>query len=117
VSDLASAILGSSYKAVAEFPGKGTLRDMLNFGFSYVETEDNMVTHILAYPSVILKILRVMPEAELDPEGEVLGSLFTAKLLSSKKVKENRIVFANEQQTVVLVLITPEPEIESDADV
>ena len=89
-------------KVYAEFSGE--LNDALNFGFSYVESEDHMVSFVLVSPEMALRILREIPETTLDPDQEILGKLWTADLLCSRKVKEDRIMFANEPLSTALTL-------------
>ena len=89
-------------KVFAEFTGG--LNDALNFGFSYVEAEDRMVAYVMVSPRMALRILREIQESILDPEDEILGTLWTAKLVCSIKVKDDRIVFVNEPLSTALML-------------
>lgn len=105
MTDLTHQILNAP-KISAEF--SGSLSDALNFGFSYVESEDHMVSYLLASPKTVQRILREQDESVLDPDQESIGHLWTAKLLCSKKVQESRIIFANESLLTVLLLDTAE---------
>lgn len=101
MNDLICQILAAP-RVMADF--SGNLSDALNFGFSYVESEDNMVAFLVASPNTVLKILREIDEAVLDPDDKALGTLWTAKILCSKKLPENRVIFANESLLTVLLI-------------
>jgi len=89
-------------KTSADF--SGDMADALNFGFSYVESEDHMVAYVLASPSTVLDILRTVEESMLNPDQEIVGDLWTAKLLCSKKVPDSRIIFVNDFLSTALLL-------------
>jgi hypothetical protein len=92
-------------RSVADFAIDAGLNDALNFGFSYIEAEDDaVVAFVMASPDTALRILREIREATLEPEGTFVGRLWTARLLVSKRLRDERIIFANEPLTVILDL-------------
>lgn len=97
-------ILTSKERVHADFPGDGRINDILNFGFSFIESQDHFVEYIVAHPLIIKEILKEIPESKLDPTTESIGKIWTADLLSSKKMRENRIAFSNGGSTAVLFL-------------
>jgi len=103
LSSITHQILNISDRAVVDFPSE-SLGDALNFGFSFVESEDNMVAYVLVSPAMALRILREIKESTLSPNGEILGGLWTSNLIVSSKIRDNRIIFANHGLTVVLVM-------------
>ena len=82
----------------------GDLREALNCGFSYGESEDHMVSYVLGSPVQILQIIRSIEETTLNLEQGFIGDLWTAKMLCSKKVPDNRVIFANESLLTILSL-------------
>ena len=104
LKDIAIRALTSQNRTRMVFPGKGPIQDMVRFGFSFVESEDDMVSYIIAHPSRMKDILCGFSEAELNPENGALGRLWTAELICVRKMKGNQIVFANQSMGVVLVL-------------
>jgi hypothetical protein len=103
-------IVNSKRKIQLVFPGIGTIQDMIRFGFSYVESEDHFVAYILAHPIRMKAILIGFPDAILDPDTESIGNLWTAKLIATKRIKEDQIVFANSDLGVILALNIPNPD-------
>lgn len=99
-------ILQSADRAYADFPGDGSLNDKLSFGFSFIESHDHLVEYIIANSKMMQRILVEIPEAKLNPTQESLGQLWTADLLTSEKIKDNRVVFSNGGSTAVLFLET-----------
>ena len=70
-------ILNSPDKMYSINPGM-TAKEALEFGFSYVETQDHMVRYIAIGPDMLNKIFKEIDEAKKDPAGEKMGSLWTA---------------------------------------
>jgi hypothetical protein len=97
----------SSERTRMSFPGQGTIRDFVQFGVSFVESEDHFVTYVLAHPNVMKNLLCEFQDSILDPDGEILGKLWTADLISTKKLKENQMIFSNQEMSVVLLLDIP----------
>lgn len=109
-------ILNSAYRAYTEVPGGGSVADALNFGFSYVESQDHFVEYVVANPVMMHKILREVSDARLEPDDNKIGKLWTANLVVSRKVKNDRLVFSNGGHTAVLFLDTdPNKSGEQDA--
>ena len=107
--DIAYTVTSSRNKTLLSFPGEGSIQDIVRFGFSYVETEDNFVAYVLAHPKRMKDVLCCFSESELNPSGEVLGHLWTAELIATKRLKENLLVFANPDLSVILFLEIPDP--------
>jgi hypothetical protein len=103
-------IVNSKRKIQLVFPGIGTIQDMIRFGFSYVDSEDHFVAYILAHPIRMKAILIGFPDAILDPDTESIGNLWTAKLIATKRIKVDQIVFANSDLGVILALNIPNPD-------
>jgi len=104
MSDVVYKILGTSEKSYAKYPGASSLQDMINFGFSFVESEDHMVTSVVTNNEMMTRILRESEDAYVEFDGEALGTLLTAKLYVHGNIKGQRIIFANVDYTTVLVL-------------
>jgi hypothetical protein len=104
VKDIAFDVANAKNKTYLSFPGPGTIRDVVSFGVSFVESEDHFVSYILAQPDLMKDILCGFPDSVLDPDAESLGRLLTARLIVTRKFKKNQIVFANEDWGVILVL-------------
>jgi len=103
-SDITYGVLNSINLARMSFPGGDNIDDILNFGFSYIESEDNFVSYVIGNSKVMKRIFGEMPESILEPTKEHLGKLWTASLIFSKKVKDNHIIFSNLDYSTVLVL-------------
>lgn len=92
-------------KSKIRIPFKGeSLKDALSFGFSYLESEDHMVHFIAAGPRMMKRIFAEMPDSVLDPAGDSVGELWTAKLLLSRKLGDRQIIFSNEIFSAVVDL-------------
>ena len=105
-------ILSVGNVASAVYPGIGTLTDIVNFGFAYVESQDSYVTHIAAHPKLMHRVLSEVKDAVLDPNGSSLGKLGTADLMTSRRMHENTIVFSNMDMGIVLSLKIKSDQIE-----
>lgn len=106
-SEIPHKILNSNYRAYTDLPGEGSgVLDALNFGFSYVECQDFIVEYVVANPSMMKAILSKIPDSALDPDDTKIGTLWTADLVVSKKVKDDQLVFSNGGHTAVLFLNT-----------
>lgn len=109
----ATDIIHSDYKVSMDFPGQGTLFDVLSFGFAYVESEDHFVDYVVANRHTAKRIFAEINDSEvsLSPGGGV-GTLWTARLMVSDKLRDRHIVFSNSTLTVVLNLnVDPDREI------
>lgn len=104
MTELEDRILYSENKAYADFPGEGTLNDKLNFGFSFVECQDHFVEYVVANPKMMTKILREIEDSAVDPGDGTIGKLWTASLVVSKKMRDEKLVFSNGGHTAVLFL-------------
>jgi hypothetical protein len=98
---LNTEILNSKSKVRLPFKGE-SLKDALNFGFSYLEYEDHMVHFIMAGPTMMKRIFAEISDAVFDLDHEKVGQLWTAELLYSKKLKDNELVFSNEVFSAVI---------------
>lgn len=107
-SDIVFDALNSTNLMYATFPGKdGTIEDVINFGFSFVESQDNYVSYVITNSAIMKIIIGFIPESILEPTKKSLGKLWTSDLVLSSKIKENRIVFSNLDYSAVLVLSIP----------
>jgi hypothetical protein len=97
-------ILHSDYKAYADFPGHGSCHDVLGYGFSFIESQDHMVEHIITSPKVLKKLISEVDDIEIDPEGDAIAKVWTADIMLSNKLSNDQIVFSNGGQTAVLFL-------------
>lgn len=97
-------ILSARVKSYATFPGSGTIQDMLNYGFSFVECEDHMVTAILVNAPTMDQIFKTCTDTVFDPKGESYGQLLTAQLYLHRNLADGRIIFSNIDASTVLVL-------------
>jgi hypothetical protein len=103
VTDLVSDIFYSRAKAKIEFNGK-TIRDALNFGFSYIESEDHVVEYIVVNAKVMKEIFIEIPDSVIRPNDLSIGELWTAKLLLSDKLSDSQILFSNNSFSAVINL-------------
>jgi hypothetical protein len=101
--DLVSDIFYSRAKSKINFDGK-TLKDALNFGFSYIESEDHVVEYIVVNAKVMKKIFIAIPDSIIRPNEESIGELWTAKLLLSEKMPDSQILFSNNTFSAVINL-------------
>lgn len=97
-------ILSARVKSYATFPGSGTLQDRINYGFSFVECEDHMVTAIVVNASTMGQILKTCSDTVFDPKGESYGQVLTAQLYLHRNLPDGRIIFSNIDASTVLVL-------------
>jgi hypothetical protein len=84
--------------------GESELGDILSFGFSYVEHEDNYVEYIIASPVLARRIIREVDSAELIGDEEYFTKIWTAKLLVTNKIPDTEVFFSNTDFSVVLEL-------------
>jgi hypothetical protein len=102
-------VLNFPYAKKAERPsyfGPGELSDLLSFGFSFVEHEDHCVEYILVSPTMAKRIIQEIEEITLTIETNYLGFLWTAHVILTDKINDDRIIFANKDYSVVLDLNT-----------
>jgi hypothetical protein len=105
MKDTATDIIYS--KARVSLPFKGpTLKDALDFGFSYIESEDHVVEYIVANSNVLKKIFGEVQDSKLKVEGDSIGQLWTAKLLLSDRLADSQLLFSNNTFSVVVNLNT-----------
>jgi len=111
--DIVTDIMSSPNKANMDMPGtgildapfgEGALNDALGFGFSYVEQKDHFVEYIVADPKIMKRIFSEIHDSEIGTDKDYIGNLWTAKLLVSRKVKENHLIFSNKNFSTVLDL-------------
>ena len=99
----AAEIFYSKAKIEIDFKGT-TISDALNFGFSYIESEDHVVEYVVANPRVIKQIFAEMPDSSIKLEYGSIGNLWTAKLLLSDKLSDTQILFSNNTFSAVINL-------------
>lgn len=104
VHNIIFEILNSHTKVLATYPGSGTIVDHLNFGLSYVESQDRCVAYILANSRTMKSIIVSTPDSILGLEGPFIGTLWTAKLILTAKIREDRIVFSSTDYMAVFCL-------------
>jgi hypothetical protein len=99
----AAEIFYSRAKTEIDFKGS-SISDALNFGFSYIESEDHVVEYVVANNKVIKQIFAKMPESNIKLEFGSIGELWTAKLLLSDKLSDSQILFSNNTFSAVINL-------------
>jgi hypothetical protein len=99
-------------KAKVEIDFKGiSISDALNFGFSYIESEDHVVEYVVANPRVMKRIFAKVQDSSIKLESNAVGELWTAKLLLSEKLSDSQIFFSNNTFSAVINLnINPNEE-------
>ena len=102
-NNLVSDVTHSKAKIQVEFKGE-TIKDALNFGFSYLESEDHIVEYVMANGKILKKILGEITDSVLKPQGNSMGELWTAKLLFSNKLDDSEIFFSNNTFSAVIHL-------------
>lgn len=104
MTDLIFDIYGSKYRTCINFPGSGSLSDKLNFGFSFIESRDEIVSYVVAGPKLLKRIFIEIDDSFIGLRGDIIGVIWTADLIYSNKVREDQIIFSNENKTIVLFL-------------
>jgi hypothetical protein len=99
----ATDIFHSKAKVQIDFKGN-TIKDALNFGFSFIESEDHVVEYVVANNVVTKKIFAQISDSKVDMEDGAIGSLWTAKLLLFNKLSDNQILFSNNTFSAVINL-------------
>lgn len=99
----AADIFHSKAKVQIDFKGN-TITDALNFGFSYIESEDHVVEYVVANNRVTKKIFAEIPDSTVCVEDGTIGKLWTAKLLLSDKLSDSQILFSNNTFSAVINL-------------
>lgn len=79
-----------------------SLENALNFGFSYLEQEDHIVEYIVTNARTMKRIFGEISESIIKPENEIIGELWTAKLLISNKLLDSQIIFSNSTFSIVI---------------
>ena len=96
-------IFYSSAKTHLDFKGS-TIKDALDFGFSYIESEDHVVEYIAANPTIMKKIFEECPDSKIKMRAGSIGELWTARLLVAEKLQDNEILFSNNVFSAVINL-------------
>lgn len=81
-----------------------SVKEALNFGFSYIESQDHVVEFIVANPLIMKGIFKDVPDAKVIIDDTAIGELWTAKLFLSDKLKNNQILFSNSNFSAVINL-------------
>ena len=105
--DLVSDIISSKEKISMAMPNIDAreLNNVLVFGFSYVEHTDHFVSYIVTNPLMMKRLFMEMSDSEVGMGQGSVGNLWTAKLLVSKRVKQNHLLFSNDNFSAVLDLV------------
>ena len=112
MKDIVLDILHSKTKEHISFKVDNLL-DALNFGFSYLDSVDHVVTYVITNSVNMKKIFAKIPDSVLRVDNESIGELWTAKLLVSDKLKDSQIVFSNNVFSAVIdVDLNPNQEFE-----
>jgi len=101
MQDTVKGMAGSRAKVSLPFRGNSLL-DALNFGFSYIESEDHLVHYVAANPVVMKRIIAEIPDATIDPTSESIGQLWTARLLVMPRLTDRKLIFSNNTFSAVL---------------
>jgi hypothetical protein len=113
MNDVVKDIMYSKVKEHLTFKVDNLL-DALNFGFSYLDSVDHVVTYVITNSRNMKKIFAEIPESVLRVDNESIGELWTAKLLVSDKLKNSQIVFSNNVFSAVINLnLYPDQETEN----
>lgn len=91
-------------KSTLPYFGDSELSDILSFGFSFVEHEDHCVEYLLVSPYTAKRIIKEIDALNLLVDEDFFGFLWTAKVVLTDKISDNRVVFANRDNSVVLDL-------------
>jgi hypothetical protein len=105
--------LNSKNKVIIKFPytdildnpiliNEEEIRDILSFGFSYIEHEDHLLEYIISAPKMIKKIIKEIDDFKFSIEEPFIGTLWTSKVYITDKLKDNQIVFSNRDFSPVL---------------
>lgn len=103
MKDIASKIFYSNAKVHLNAPCP-TIMEALNFGFSYIESEDHVVEYVVANPVMMKKIFTDISDSKVMIDDHAIGELWTSKLLLNEKLRDNQIVFSNKTFSVVINL-------------
>jgi hypothetical protein len=107
----AADIFYSKAKVKIDFKGP-TIKDALNFGFSYIESEDHVVEYVVVNNNIAKKILAQTPDSVINMEDGAIGNLWTAKLLLFNKLSDSQILFSNNTFSAVINLnLNPDEEL------
>ena len=99
---ISDTIISSNNRVTMNFKGN-SLYDALCFGFSYIEYEDHIVNYIVSNNKIMKDILKIS-DSKLNPDFDSLGELWTAKLLLSNKLGNDRILFSNSNFSAIINL-------------
>jgi regulator of extracellular matrix RemA (YlzA/DUF370 family) len=80
------------------------LKDAINFGFSYVGSNDRLVSYVVANSSLMKDILKTVPESVIKLEDGFLGEMWTAKLVVSDRLNGDRMLFSDDNYLSVIDL-------------
>jgi hypothetical protein len=100
---LVSDIVYSKARVRVEFKGE-TLKEALDFGFSYFDSEDHIVEYVVANAKILKRIFGEIGDSVLKPQNDSLGQLWTAKLLLSDRLNDSEIFFSNNTFSAVISL-------------
>lgn len=107
-NDVIWNVVSSKDKVRIDCPMPG-VREAVDLGFSYMESTDHMVHYVITNGRMMKKILTEVGDTVLNPEYDCIGSLWTALLLVSNKLKDHEIIFSNSTFSTVLN-VNPNPK-------
>lgn len=81
-------------RTLLHFKGERLL-DALNFGFSYIESEDHLVEYVAVNAHMAKRVLGEIQDSTVEPVQGFIGRLWTAQLLVSTWLKDDQILFSN----------------------
>lgn len=85
------------------------VEDALNFGFRYMESQDHVVEAVVVCPALAKRVFAEVDDSVLDPSDDHIGTVWTAKLIISKKVGPKQILFVNTTHSVAFDISDPDP--------
>jgi len=103
MNNIASDVFYSQAKIKIDFKGND-IKEAVNFGFSYIESEDHCVNYIVANPRNLKNIFVDIQDSVVKVDEGSIGELWTAKLLVSEKLTDSEILFSNETFSAVINL-------------
>ena len=109
MNDIVCSIISSKNKKLVYFPfseNNCEIEDFIRFGFSFIEQEDHLLEYIIASPVTIRKLIRQIEDFNFCIDQSFLGTLWTAKIIMTDKIKDSQILFSNKDFSVILNLHT-----------
>lgn len=103
--DVIWRVLSSKNKSTAFYPRpESELKDILNFGISFIEHEDHVSEYIIADPKMIKRMIKEIEDLNLCSDKPHIGELWTTKIYITSKIKNSSLFFSNVDFSVILNL-------------